>query len=923
MATKEEVKAELVRRLENGDITEEQARIVAEKFKASQVQSAPQPQEFQAGPEQPPAEFQQAMGMMNDNQKEGFMGDLGSWVGQAYDQLVNPYERLQRRKAQASLEGKELKIPFAERMQSAVSGHLQRTPETEKAQPYWEMDELQELDSEPLWKGVAGLATGASNKELAESFMATDEFKNAGVTMTTDDMDNIILTDKEGKTFKFPSGADRADFLGFLAENLGLALGGRFIKTASQVYNRMKPLVKWLSSGRLKATASREALGQTALEGSQVATGSGEFDAMNPLAVGGTSALTRSLTLPFNAVRAEDMKSLAFGAIEGNQKAKDRLVQLMGSRRKEEVESMMDDMLFRVDPKTGNVDSADIDLAKALKYVTETPDPDLGVLARAFKANPKALKEAEDAGVLDLLDLSDLVSRSDPASTKVADAVMDKTVRLNKLRELSEELKGRLTASGVESGSFGRNVEKIGEDFFNSIKSQKEETKDGYTAFYDDLGPDAPIDGKAVINDIYALAKKRGGKVLKKGFKWSDGRGDVELTPFELQIVKKMRKREMEQEVVTESMDALGKVIKKVTKKKEKAPPQFRELDELKRTAYDMKSDPQFYDRHGGYADEIHGILRKHVGKGVEDLEAKGILSAGRKGAWEKLNRDVINRKNEERVFENMFGKAIEESVEEGGMRFTKDLAGVTETAIGKVAQDKPQSLRNKILDLPKKFRERYVTGGLMRYLGRKANEKGFEGFGEVWSGLKNDLEMMDVVKKSMSDNQFKIFRTVGELSEIIHQTGATKASASEGLVKAMTESKESLLKNLMSDLTTSAGATFLTRSMQTIPLIGGSGSLALSLGMLNAMRKIGKREANLDDTFRFLRGPELKRLLGSELKDLDYKKFVNSNRVQSWMRMMGHSRGEGSQALESIVRSWARTDNNAPSEIKTEEEDK
>lgn len=868
--------------------------------------------------------------MTDPQQREMLLKD----VKDAYQQLTDPRASYERRLEEAgiSLHGGRTGVPrtlpkpisLPERIQDLFTGHLRATKESMAGGSFEQLKELRETPSAAA-KAALGTVLGASNEEIFQSMLKDQPLVDKGVKFGEDSKGNKYMQGADGEKMFFQPGANMVDVAGLVGELSLLRVGGALTRGVLSQIPAAKALLKFYTSGKLAPSAVRGATEMAALEGAQELTGSGNIDLVNIGLGAGGEMLGRAVTaLPESLIKTPQFMKLADDGVQGDPAATQEIAKIMNQgspQQKESFQNAMELMGFKVD-QAGKVTAKDVDINDALKYVIDTPKPDLTRLALAFKKNPELIKLAKDEGLLKYLNPADIIDRGDELGREVADSIIKENSRRTKLEGLAKELTERVQRLGVE-GNLGKTSKQMGVDIFNDIEKLRADSSAAHKVFYKELGEGTRVDSDDVIKEIKdMIAKRKGGsRGLKKGFRWAKGQKPKSgATPLEKQIIAELRKKKSESKAPISpavSEDLLsGRKAQAAQFEKDLVPPTFQEINELKKMVGDLMDDSAFLDRTGGHANALYGILKRKVDSSLDELAQKGDIDPKLIGDWEELNKDVINYKNIERGHQKLFGKAFRDALT-GEVRLEKDLGASTRSALKDVEKDGQVKFENMLLSLEPEYRGKYLSEGLMHTLSNDFADKGFKAFGQLWRGVKKNDDLQKMMNTHMPEGQLEMFETIGKISDVIYESTAKKApGASEGSIQRLAQEKENILRKLARDTETSIGASMITKVVQKIPIIGGNGSLALSLGILNAMKNVTKERASADQLLEFIRSEQFTKLMASDLKDMDYMQFAKDNKVQLMLEQMGVAKDF--KEIERTMKSWAREDDSdTPEEIK------
>ena len=831
--------------------------------------------------------FDRAMDFMVPEQAQQFMSEWGK-------QATDPYGRLQERKRVANITGQKLDIPFRERMQNLMSDHLDATERSRKTKSIYDM---KYLGDNAKFKMAVLLGTGASNKDIAHA-LKNDESLNMDVEV--EDGQTYIKAPDEDEWYEIDDKAELMDFLGFGAEMATVSTLGRVFPGGS---------------GGLRAAIMAGAGEEAILQTIQKAMGA-EWNIEDVLGSAGGSLAGRLLGMGKQAVGqlldgVGDFKKLAYGAIEGDQKARGKIKDIMttGSEKQQsDLKNALSDMEMKADAKTGEVLGKEIDPIEGAKASTSLMDIDL--LSRSFPKDKEMIDTMRKEGWASYAIPSILVDRQNRTAKRVADVMESAQFRNSQLGYLMDDVQKRL--GKISDEGLGASTAGMADRITKNLRNMEKETSAKYNEMYAKMGGDFRIDTQDVIEEVQSLVDKRGAKWADEGYEFTSKPKDKK-TPFESEVIDTLSPAQTVKKT-TETSPLSSKITKTIEEFK-KAPATFRELEHLRQSAGDMIRDASFTNKDRAIANKMYSILKEKQKQVIKKLETDGKVDSGFAEEFDKLSESVHIRKQQEEDVVSLFGKGIH-----------KDLVAATKSALRDTGDEGQQKLLNMIGLMSKEDRNIYLPEAMLYSLGDINPETGFNKFGKLWKGIDQSPKIKAALRSAMP-GKYDTLASLGKVSEAILESKANRAADgfTKGEIEDAINAKHGLVTGLINNLLVAVGGSKVFDVIQKVPGLGGTGSLALSTGILNTGKKLiqGLREDKLMAFGRAFNSPDFVELLGSNLKDTDYKKFIESasgKRIANQLRRAGDTR-----PLERVLRSWEREYSNNPDapEVIEPEEDK
>jgi hypothetical protein len=257
--------------------------------------------------------------------------------------------------------------------------------------------------------------------------------------------------------------------------------------------------------------------------------------------------------------------------------------------------------------------------------------------------------------------------------------------------------------------------------------------------------------------------------------------------------------------------------------------------------------------------------------------------------------------------------KEVEDSMK---YLFGKQLAKDLE--VGKTADKmKASKFEQRIEALPSEQHKRdYMAGSLLSMFGNKAGKLNVEKFGDMWAQIEDTPRLLKMMDKYLPPGSVKQIKEIGEISKAVYDTTkVTTTGASEATIDKIVNKKLGMLGSILMKGGIAVGSSGLVGGVQKVPGLGGSGSVALSVGLLNTVRDMvsGRKDFLLNDAMELIQSPELKALLKTDLSKANIKAASKSKKLIIMARQAGLAKD--SVELERFLLSSIRAERNLQEE--------
>jgi hypothetical protein len=747
----------------------------------------------------------------------------------------------------------------------------------------------------PEMRSTAGfVATTAGTEERAQIAAAQ------GMEMRKPDFHGrpILYSPSTDQEYTIPAGMDTADALGTAMTMIpygkairGLSAAPKFIKGLSSVPKLAKSMPFVSTPTKLLSAVVRGATVDAGIEALQETVG-GDFDPLAPVIGGSLSLAGRLIGKGFEAMSKRGYAKVLVDARNGDQAAIAKAKQLY-AQDPEGMKQAADTMRVR-----GSATDAPVDLRSDPKNTLNEVvrgRGDLEDLARDMQANPKAIEALEANDLIDDIPTKAMIDPKDYRSRELFDAA-----------GLSPEQQDGLKTAGEKIKKIFTDVFKVDSDMVQQSKNIKQFMEGEVMALErvsDDLYakhlPNIPKDATATAGSTLHYLQGKYEKVkrpTKKGYKIKDGVEQPKaLTSFEEEVVANLK---MGKQVKTKkSKDPFGVGVKETTLDTQKAPASYFELDRLRKKAGDIIGDTTdaFSNADRAAAKKLYKSLRVDQDAAAQKMLDDGLITKETFDGLKTASDLVKQRKDVEDGMKFLFGKQL-----------AKDLEGAKN-----VDKMKASKFEERIEALPTEQHKRdYMAGSFLSMFGEKAGKLNVEKFGDMWSQIEDTPRILKMMDKYLPKGSVKKIKEMGEISKAVYSTtkdltqGATK-----GTIDEIVNKKMGLLSSILMKGGIAVGSSGLVGVVQKVPGLRGSGSVALSVGLLNTVRDIfsGRKDLLLDYAMDLIQSPELKALLRTDLSKEKIKAASRSKKLIIMARQAGIATDhiELERFLNSSVRAY------------------